>query len=290
MIPSAFEYLAPDSLAEATAFLAAHPDDAKILAGGHSLIPLLKLRLAAPRYLVDIRRVPDLTGIRQNGNAIEIGALTTHHAVESSPLIREVLPILAETAAIIGDVQVRNRGTIGGSLAHADPAADYPATILALGAEIAATSPRGSRVIPATAFFVDLLTTTLEPDEVITQVRIPVPAAGTGGSYQKFPHPASRYAIAGVAAVLRRSADGTIAEAAIGITGAGAKAVRAPEAEAALLGKTLDDAVIAQAGAAAAEAIDPIGDIHASEDYRRHLVREYTARAVREAARRAAGG
>lgn len=287
MIPSAFEYVAPGSLAEATAFLAAHPDDAKILAGGHSLIPLLKLRLAAPAYLVDLARVPGLKGIQQNGNAIEIGALTTHYAVETSSVIREVLPVLAETAALIGDVQVRNRGTIGGALAHADPAADYPATILALDAEISAISPRGNRVIRATDFFVDLLTTALEPDEIITRVRIPLPSAGTGASYQKFPHPASRYAIVGAAAVLRLNADGTVASAAIGITGAGSKAVRASDAERGLVGQTLNDAVIGQAGAAAAEAIDPIGDIHASEDYRRHLVREFTARALREAAQRA---
>ena len=287
MIPSAFEYVAPASLAEATSFLAAHPDDAKLVAGGHSLIPLMKLRLAAPKYLVDLAHVPGLKGIREANGAVEIGALSTHHDVEASSVIRERIPVLAETAALIGDVQVRNRGTIGGSLAHADPAADYPAPILALDAEIIATGSSGQRTIKATEFFVDLLTTALKSDEVITQVRIPIPAARTGVAYQKFPHPASRYAIVGVAAAVRLNPDGTCASAAIGITGAGSKAERATAAEQGLVGSKLDDAALQRAGAAAAEAIQPIGDIHASEEYRRHLVREFTVRALRTAIERA---
>lgn len=287
MIPSAFEYVAPSSLSEASAFLAAHPDEAKLLAGGHSLIPLMKLRLAGPKYLVDLQHVPGLKGIRRIGDALEIGALTTHYEIESSPLVREVLPVLAETAATIGDVQVRNRGTIGGSLAHADPAADYPATILALDAEITATGTKGSRTIKASDLFVDVLTTSLQPDEVITQVRVPIPAAGSGASYQKFPHPASRYAIVGVAAVVRLNADGRCASAAIGITGAGSKAERATAAERSLVGSTLDEAALRKAGAAAAEAIEPVGDIHASAEYRRHLVQEFTVRALRAAQARA---
>lgn len=287
MIPSAFEYVVPTSLSEATSFLAAHPNDAKLLAGGHSLIPLMKLRLAAPQYLVDITRLPGLRGIHEANGAIEIGALTTHYEIESSPIIRERLPVLAETAALIGDVQVRNRGTIGGSLAHADPAADYPAPILALNAEITAVGSGGTRTLKATEFFVDLLTTALKSDEVITQVRIPVPASGTGASYQKFPHPASRYAIVGVAGVIRLNPDGTCATAAIGITGAGPKAVRASEAERGLAGSKLDETALQRAGAAAAEAIEPLGDIHASPEYRRHLVRELTIRALRAATERA---
>jgi carbon-monoxide dehydrogenase medium subunit len=286
VIPAAFEYVAAGSVADATAFLASHPDDAKIVAGGHSLIPLMKLRLAAPKYLVDISKIPGLRGIREVGNALEIGALTTHHDIESSPLVRERLPVLAETAATIGDVQVRNRGTLGGSLAHADPAADYPAIILALGAEVTAVGPSGQRTIKASDFFVDLLTTSLKSNEVITSVRIPIPAAGTGASYVKFPHPASRYAITGVAAVVS-VANGKVSSAAIGVTGAGSKAIRASIAEAALAGSALDDAAAQKAGNAAAEAIDPIGDIHASEEYRRHLVRELTGRALRAAAARA---
>ncbi len=287
MIPSAFEYFAPTTLAEATSFLVAHPDDAKLVAGGHSLIPLMKLRLAAPTYLVDISRLPGLSGIREVNGALEIGALTTHYQVESSAVVRERLPVLAETAALIGDVQVRNRGTIGGSLAHADPAADYPAPILALDAEVSVTGSKGQRTIKATDLFVDLLTTSLKADEVITHVRVPIPGARSGASYQKFPHPASRYAIVGVAAVVRLNADGSCASAAIGITGAGSKAQRAPSAEAGLAGSKLDDAALIKAGAAAAEAIDPVGDIHASAEYRRHLVREFTVRALREAAARA---
>lgn len=287
MIPSAFEYVAPKSLAEATAFLVAHPDDSKLVAGGHSLIPLMKLRLASPKYLVDLAKVPGLAGIREANGALEIGALTTHFAIESSSLVRERLPILAETAALIGDVQVRNRGTIGGSLAHADPAADYPAPILALDAEVTVTGSKGQRTIKATDLFVDLLTTSLKSDEVITQVRVPIPGPRSGAAYEKFPHPASRYAIVGVAALVRLNADGTCASAAIGVTGAGAKAERATAAEKGLAGSKLDDAALQKAGAAAAEAIEPVGDIHASAEYRRHLVREFTVRALRAATERA---
>jgi carbon-monoxide dehydrogenase medium subunit len=286
MIPAAFDYVRPASVAEATAFLSQNPD-AKVVAGGHSLIPLMKLRLAQPKYLVDITRIPGLRGVSEADGTVQIGALTTHYEIESSPIIRERLLVLAETAAVIGDVQVRNRGTVGGSLAHADPAADYPAPILALDATINATGPNGNRSIPATGFFVDLLTTALQPNELITSVTVPVPAAGSGASYQKFPHPASRYAIAGVAAVVRLNPDGTVQDARIGVTGAGTKAIRATAAEAAIKEQPLDDAALDRAGAAAAEAVDATGDIHASADYRRHLVREYTKRALRAAGQRA---
>ncbi len=287
MIPTAFDYVAATSVADATAFLAAHPDDSKVVAGGHSLIPLMKLRLAAPKYLLDISRIPGLRGIREVNGALEIGALTTHYDLESSPLVRERLPVLAETASIIGDVQVRNRGTFGGVLAHADPAADYPAVILALGAEITAVGPNGQRTLKSDGFFVDLLTTALAPTELITTVRVSIPGANTGAAYEKFPHPASRYAITGVAAVVTLGSDGKVSSAAIGVTGAGSKAIRATAAERGLVGRSLDAAALEAAGAAAAEAIDPIGDIHASEEYRRHLVRELTARALRAAAARA---
>ena len=283
MIPSAFEYVAPASVAEATAFLSTH-DEAKLLAGGHSLIPLMKLRLAAPKFLVDISRIPELRGIREVGGAVEIGAMTTHHELETSAIILRTLPALAATAATIGDVQVRNRGTLGGSLAHADPAADYPAVILALDSDITAIGPKGQRVIKATDFFVDLLTTNLASDEVITSIRIAIPAAGTHVSYQKFPHPASRFAIVGVAAAIKVGAGGKCESARIGVTGAGTKAVRAAAAEATLVGSTLDAASVAKAGSQAAAAVDPMGDIHASIEYRQHLVRELTARAIRAAA------
>ncbi len=287
MIPSAFDYVAPNSLAEAINFLSAHPDDAKLVAGGHSLIPLMKLRLASPRYLVDLARIPGLKYIREANGTLEIGALTTHYEIESSSLIKERLPALSETAALIGDVQVRNRGTIGGSLAHADPAADYPALILALDSEIVATGPKGQRTIKVSDFFVDLLTTSLKSDEVVTQLRIPIPAAGTGVAYEKFPHPASRYAIVGVAAAVRLNANGTCAQVAIGVTGAGPKATRVAAAESALVGSRLDDTVLRQAATSAAESIEVTGDIHASEEYRRHLVSEFTVRALRRAIERA---
>jgi len=287
MIPSAFSYVAATSLADATAFLAAHPDDSKVVAGGHSLIPLMKLRLASPKYLLDISHIPGLRGVREVDGALEIGALTTHYDLESSPLVRQRLLVLAETASLIGDVQVRNRGTFGGVLAHADPAADYPAVVLALGAEITAVGPSGQRTIKSGDFFVDLLTTSLAPNELITSVRVSIPAAGSGAAYEKFPHPASRYAITGVAAVVGLVADGKVSSAAIGITGAGTKAIRATAAEQGLVGAALDDASLERAGAAAAAAIDPIGDIHASEEYRRHLVSVLTARALRAAAARA---
>jgi carbon-monoxide dehydrogenase medium subunit len=287
MIPTAFNYVAATSVADATAFLAAHPDDSKVVAGGHSLIPLMKLRLASPKYLLDISHIPGLRGIREVDGALEIGALTTHYDIESSSLVRERLLVLAETASLIGDVQVRNRGTFGGVLAHADPAADYPAVVLALGAEITAVGPSGQRTIKSDDFFVDLLTTSLTPNELITSVRVSIPAAGSGAAYEKFPHPASRYAITGVAAVVGLAADGKVSSAAIGITGAGTKAIRATAAEQGLVGAALDDASLQRAGAAAAAAIDPIGDIHASEEYRRHLVSVLTARAQRAAAARA---
>jgi len=287
VIPSAFEYVTPTSLTEAVTFLGAHPDDAKLVAGGHSLIPLMKLRLAAPRYLVDLAHIPNLKYIREANGVLEIGALTTHYEIESSPLVRERLLALAETAALIGDVQVRNRGTIGGSMAHADPAADYPALILALNSEIVATGPKGQRTIKASDLFVDLMTTSLESNEVVTQVRIPIPAAGTGVAYAKFPHPASRYAIVGVAAAIRLNPNGTCTEVAIGVTGAGPKPSRASAAEKSLVGSNLDETALRKAGRAASDETETSGDIHASDEYRKHLVEEFTVRALREAIARA---
>ena len=287
MIPSAFEYIAPTSLNEAVNFLSAHPDDAKLVAGGHSLIPLMKFRLAAPRYLVDLAHVPDLRYIREAQGFLELGALTTHYEIETSALVRERLLALSETAALIGDVQVRNRGTIGGSMAHADPAADYPALILALNSDIVATGPKGQRTIKASDLFVDLMTTSLDPNEVVTQVRIPIPPAGTGVAYEKFPHPASRYAIVGVAAVVRLNSNGTFAQVAIGVTGAGPKPSRASAAESSLIGSDTSDASLRKAGSAASEETETSGDIHASDAYRKHLVEEFTVRALRRAVDRA---
>ncbi|HLH73617.1 MAG TPA: xanthine dehydrogenase family protein subunit M [Chloroflexota bacterium] len=288
MGPAVFDYVAATSVAEAVKFLADHRGEAKVVAGGHSLIPLMKLRLASPAYLVDIGRIPGLAGISESNGTVRIGALATHHDVEESPIIRERVPVLAEAAAQIGDLQVRNKGTIGGSLAHADPAADYPAALLALDAEISATGSKGQRTLKVSDLFINLLTTALNPDEIITEVRVPALTGRTGSSYQKFPHPASRYAVVGVAAVIEISTSGNVERAAIGVTGAGAIPVRASVAEAALTGKAIDDVALGQAGDRAAEAIkDPLSDLHASAEYRRHLVRELAIRAIRVAAQRA---
>jgi carbon-monoxide dehydrogenase medium subunit len=288
MYPATFSYHRPASLDEAVGLLAQHRDDAKLLAGGHSLIPLMKLRLAQPKHVVDIRRISGLAGIREEGDVVVIGALTTHYTIESSASLKARCPVLAEAAALIGDPQVRNLGTLGGSLAHADPAADWPAVILALGAELKAVGPKGARTIKADDFFKDLLTTALAADEILTEVRIPVPAAGTGAVYVKHPHPASRFAVVGVAAVLTASG-GTCQRASVGITGVGSKATRAKGVEAALTGKPLDGATIGAAAEKAAEGIAITADLQGSEEYKAHLTRVYARRALEAAAARAQG-
>jgi aerobic carbon-monoxide dehydrogenase medium subunit len=202
MYPAQFEYHTPGTVREALDLLGRHKDDAKLLAGGHSLLPAMKLRLAQPKHLVDLRKVSGLSGIKEDGGSLVIGAMTTHYQVESSPVVKSKCPMLAAVAAQIGDPMVRNMGTIGGSLAHADPAADYPAAIIALGAEMVAEGPKGKRTIKADDFFKGLLTTALAEDEILTEVRVPVMAGKTGAAYMKFPHPASRFAVVGVAAVL----------------------------------------------------------------------------------------
>jgi carbon-monoxide dehydrogenase medium subunit len=285
MYPATFEYHRPTTVDEAVRLLATHKDDAKLLAGGHSLIPLMKLRLTTPKHVVDLRRISALSGVREEGGAIVIGALTTHYTIESNASLKTKCPILPETAAMIGDPQVRNWGTIGGSLAHADPAADWPAVIVALGAELRAIGPKGPRTIKAEDFFKDLMTTALGPDEVLTEIRIPVPAAGTGTAYVKHPHPASRFAVVGVAAVLTASG-GKCAKASVAITGVGAKAVRAKGVEAALAGKALDGQAIAAAASSAADGIAMTADLQGSVEYKQHLTRVYTRRALEAAAAR----
>jgi len=287
MIPAAFEYFAPTSVREAISLLQQHGDDAKVLAGGHSLLPLMKFRLAQPKVVVDIGRIPGLDGITVAGDKVVIGALATHDAVERSPILKEKCPLLPETAAVIGDMQVRNRGTIGGSLAHADPAADYPGAILALDAEIVATGPAGTRTIPARDFFVEMLTTALGPAELITEVRVPVLPPGTGTAYLKHPHPASGYAVVGVAVVLR-VAKGRCEHVAIGINGVAGKAYRATAVEQALQGKALDGQTVAAAASRAADGVDAQSDLYASAEFRKHLASVYTKRAVLAAVSRAA--
>jgi len=286
MIPSAFEYHSPSSLDDAIALLGRHGDGAKLLAGGHSLIPLMKLRLAAPEHLIDLSRVEGLSYIREVGDAIVIGAMTTHAAIAASDLLHQQLTVLEEAPASIGDVQVRNRGTIGGSLAHADPGADLPGVMFALNAQIVARGPNGSRTIAAADFFVDLLTTALEPDEVLTEIRIPKLPAHSGSTYLKMANQASGYAIVGIAAVVTVNGE-TLSDVRVGISGVAAVAMRAAAVEAALRGGPASGDAIKQAARAAGEGLEPLGDMHASAGYRTHLVKVYTERALNHALQRA---
>jgi carbon-monoxide dehydrogenase medium subunit len=286
MYPVPFEYHRAGSIDEAVALLGRFGESARLLAGGHSLLPLMKLRLAEPRHLVDIRRIPGLSGVREEGGALVIGAATPHQVLERSPLVRERLPMLSEAAAQIGDAQVRNMGTIGGSLAHADPSADLPAVVLALGAELVAVGPKGRHAIPVDRFFVKLFTTSLSPGELLTEIRVPLPAAGSGGAYAKFPHPASRYAVVGVAALVTVSA-GKISAARVAITGVGAKAVRATATEAALAGKAPEAVAVAAAAEKAPEGLTLRADPRMDPDYWRALTVAFTRRAVTAALERA---
>ena len=279
MIPAQFDYVVPASLDEAVALLAQHGDEAKILAGGHSLIPAMKLRLAQPQLLIDIGRLKDLAYIREEGGQLLIGALTTHYELESSARLRELCPLLPACAASIGDVQVRNKGTIGGSLVHADPAADWPAAALALDAELVATSAQGERTIKAANFFLDMLTTALQPGEILREIRVPLSKTRTGQAYLKLPHPASGFAVVGVAVNLTRQ-NGTCAAIAVGITGVSVKAYRATSVEQALTGQPLDEQTITTAAQRAAEGVELNDDLFASADYRRHLATVYTRRAI----------
>jgi carbon-monoxide dehydrogenase medium subunit len=286
MIPAQFDYVAPSTLDEALGLLAERADDAKILAGGHSLIPAMKLRLAQPALLIDIGRVKDLSYITEDGGQIRIGAMTTHYEIESNARLREVCPLLPDCAASIGDVQVRNKGTIGGSLAHADPAADWPAAILALRAELVAASAQGERVIAADDFFVDMLTTALRPDEVLREIRIASPPARTGQAYLKVHHPASGFAVVGVAVSLTLGDDGKCSAAGVALTGVAGVAYRATQVERALVGSAPDEQTTGDAASHAADGVEANGDIYASADYRSHLARVYTRRAIAAAASR----
>jgi carbon-monoxide dehydrogenase medium subunit len=276
MYPASFDYKRPSTIDEAIALLARHGDEAKVLAGGHSLIPAMKLRLARPSVIVDIGRIADLSYIRESAGRIAIGAMATHQQVESSKLLRDRSPLLAETAAHIGDAQVRNRGTIGGSLAHADPAADYPAAILALDAEVEVAGPRGRRTVKAADFFDDLLQTALAADEIITEIRVPETSAKV--AYEKTEQKASGFALAGVAVVA--GADGFC----VGVTGVAATPYRARAVEQALAGvRSPDAAAIAAAASRAADGVHPLGDIHASPEFRAHLAQVNAGRAIARA-------
>lgn len=285
MIAQNFEYSAPTNLKEALGLLVS--ENAKVLAGGMSLIPAMKLRLSAPEQLVDLGRIAELNYIREDGGALRIGATTTHYQVESSPLVRSKCPLLAEAAAHIGDIQVRNMGTIGGSVAHADPAADYPASLLALEAKVVLVSAKSQREMPIADFFVDTFTTAIEPGEIVRELVVPIEEQSTGTSYQKMLQPASGFAIVGIAARVRKSG-GKIAMARVGVTGLSGKPYRAVNVEKALEGTagTLDD--IQKAAAVVAEGVDANSDLHASAKYRAHLASIYTARALTVALSRTA--
>jgi carbon-monoxide dehydrogenase medium subunit len=287
MIPAAFNYEAPTTLDEALALLASNPDETKILAGGHSLIPAMKLRLAQPGLLVDIGRIKDLSYIRESGGQILIGAMTTHYELESSALLKKICPLLPECASHIGDVQVRNKGTIGGSVAHSDPAGDWPAAIIALDAEMVVVGPKGERAIKANDFFIDLLTTALDSGEILREIRIPKAVGKFGHAYQKVRHPASGFAVVGVAVALQVGAGGSCESAGVGVTGVGSKAYRAGAVEKALQGQALSVDVIAAAASHATDGVDANSDLYASEDYRRHLAQVYSRRAIEAAVARA---
>ncbi len=279
MIPANFDYESPRTLSEALDLLASR-QEAKILAGGHSLLPAMKLRLAQPALLVDIGRIGGLSYIRESGDRIAIGAMTTHAEVASSKVLLRSSPLLAQAASHIGDTQVRNRGTIGGSLAQSHPAADYPAAVLALDAEIIAHSRSGERVIPATKLFTGMFSTALRSDEIITEVRVPR-TTGEGVTYKKFHHPASGYAVVGVAVRLKTSG-AKIESAAVGITGVAEHAYRATAVENALRGKLAS--AIADAAAHAAQGVEVLGDYYASAEYRTHLVTVMVRRTLEQAA------
>jgi carbon-monoxide dehydrogenase medium subunit len=282
MYPSAFAYHKATSVQDALSALAGTPD-AKLLAGGHSLVPTMKLRLVNLPLLVDLGGLAQLRGIRRDGDAFVIGALTTHRTIEFSKELKAGCPLLPEAAALIGDPMVRNRGTIGGSLAHADPAADLPACVLALEATLTAESPSGTRAIPADQFFTGLFTTALKSNEMLTEIRVPAPAAGARTAYEKFSHPASRYAVVGVAAILE-SDGGICRRARVAVTGAAASAQRLTALETALTGKQLDAATIAAACQKLLAPDDLLADAVASAEYRAHLVDVLAKRALTRAA------
>ena len=286
MYPAAFEYHAPTSVKDALGLLGQLKDDAKILAGGHSLIPMMKLRLAQPKHLVDLRKVPGLSGIKEDGGMLAIGAMTTHWQIESSALVKSKAPVLSEVGGIIGDPAVRNLGTIGGSLAHADPAADWPAIMIALGAEMVCEGTKGRRTVKVDDWFQGLMSTALGDDELLVEVRVPLWAGKSGAAYMKFPHPASRFAVVGVAAAVTLDGQGNASKVGVGVTGAGTKAVRAKTVEAACAGKKLDTATIEAAAQKGHEGVDVQADLQGSVEYKSHLCRVFAKRALTEAVKR----
>jgi aerobic carbon-monoxide dehydrogenase medium subunit len=280
MIPLAFDYEVAESVDHAIDLLGQHGDEAKLLAGGHSLLPIMKLRLAAPAVLVDLGRVEELKYVRDEGDHIAIGAMTRHTDVEHGELLQEQCGLLSYTASLVGDPQVRHRGTIGGSISHGDAASDLPSALLALEGTIVIKGPGGERTVAAGDFFEDYLQTVLAPDEVLTEIRVPKLGPNTGWSYKKFNRRAQDWAVVGVAAVVEKS-NGSISSARIGLTNMGSTPLRATATEGALSGA--DTSSVAEAASSAAEGTSPASDIAASAEYRRHLARVLTRRAVEEA-------
>jgi aerobic carbon-monoxide dehydrogenase medium subunit len=290
MIPPSFEYYAPTTVEEAIGLLQQLGPEAKILSGGMSLIPLMRLRLAAPRYLIDINRVSGLAYLKENDGFLRIGALTREADLESSDLVRSKYPILAETAAVIGDPLVRNRATVGGNLAHADPANDHPATMLALAAEVVATGPKGARSIPMASFFTGFFATALDPDDILTEIRIPIPSPHSGGAYVKLERKVGDFATAGVAAQLTLGRGDACEQVRIALTNVGPAPIEARQAEEVMRGKKIEPEVVRRAAQLAAEASDPSADLRGSVEYKRDLVRVLTIRALNRALEQARRG
>jgi aerobic carbon-monoxide dehydrogenase medium subunit len=286
MIPPAFEYLRPKTIPEAIAFLQQYGDDAKILSGGQSLIPMMKFRLARPAYLVDINRISGLSYIKEEGGYLKMGGLTRESDLENSALIRAKYPIILDTAHVIADPQVRNMATVAGNLAHGDPANDHPATMLALGAQVVATGPKGERVIPIEEFFVSLFTTALQPDEIVTEIRIPTPPARSGGAYLKLERKVGDFATAAVAAQVTLDEKGGCQKVGIGLTNVGPTPLKAGQAENFLRGKKADESNIEQAAALAAADAQPSSDLRGPAEYKKGLVKELTRRALTRAVER----
>jgi carbon-monoxide dehydrogenase medium subunit len=289
MIPSAFDYHAPASLPEAIALLSRLGDSAKVISGGHSLLPLLKLRLGSAEHLVDIGRIPGLEYLREEGGFLKIGGRTREALLERSELVRTRYPILLDTARVIADPLVRNRATVGGNLAHGDPANDHPATMLALRAQVVAQGPKGERVIAIDDFFVGLFTTALSAGEILTEIRIPAPPKGSGGAYVKLERKVGDYATAAAAAQVTLDAAGGFAQVGLALTNAGPVPARAKAAEEYLVGKRANDASIAEAAKRAAEASSPSADRRGAVDYKREMARVLAGRALRLAVDRAGG-
>jgi carbon-monoxide dehydrogenase medium subunit len=289
MIPAPFDYHSPTSLNDAIALLQKYGGDAKVLTGGQSLLPLLKIRLGEVGHLVDLGRVPGLDYIKVEGDTLKIGGATKEVALERSDVITKQFPILHDTAKVIADPIVRNRATVGGNLAHGDPANDHPATMLALGATVVARGPKGERTIPIDKFFVGLFTTALTPDEILTEIRIPVPPAKSGGAYVKLERKVGDFATAASAAQITLGANGEVTKAGIGLTNAGPTPIKATKAEQYLVGKKPDAATIAEAAKLAAAAADPTADRRGQVDYKKEMARVLTARALTTAVQRAGG-